>query len=55
MMQKRWGKSWSDIFGWARREGKKLVVEAWMVYALWGKRGMEYWIMQGIVGACESS
>ena len=24
MMQKRWGKSWSDIFGWARREGEEI-------------------------------
>lgn len=35
--------------------GKKLVVGAWVVYALWGERGMEYWIMQGMVEACENS
>lgn len=32
-----------------------MVVEARMVYALWGKRGMEYWIMQGMVEAYENS
>ena len=32
-----------------------MVVEAWMVYALWEKRGTKYGITWGMVGACENS
>ena len=32
-----------------------MVVEAWMVYALWEKRGTKYGIKWGMVGACENS